>query len=90
MLTEQWPTCTCCEQVAFTYPNTDRQILRDITIQCSLNSRIAIIGPNGAGMHLCFVAHGSLGWAEQSKRLQPPIWSGQREQAACRVWLAHG
>ena len=36
-------------QVSFTYPNTTRQILDGVTIQCSLNSRIAILGPNGAG-----------------------------------------
>lgn len=37
-------------QVSFTYPGTDRQILSNVTIQCSLNSRIAIVGPNGAGV----------------------------------------
>ena len=36
-------------QVDFTYPGTTRQILKEVTIQCSLNSRIAILGPNGAG-----------------------------------------
>ncbi|KAJ3037886.1 translational elongation factor EF-1 alpha [Rhizophlyctis rosea] len=36
-------------RVNFTYPGTTKQILHDITLQCSLNSRVAVIGPNGAG-----------------------------------------
>lgn len=35
--------------VNFTYPNTTKQILFDMTLQCSLNSRVACVGPNGAG-----------------------------------------
>ncbi|RKO91663.1 P-loop containing nucleoside triphosphate hydrolase protein [Blyttiomyces helicus] len=35
--------------VDFTYPGTDKQILFDVSLQCSLNSRVAVIGPNGAG-----------------------------------------
>ncbi|KAJ3055476.1 translational elongation factor EF-1 alpha [Rhizophlyctis rosea] len=36
-------------RVNFTYEGTTKQILHDITLQCSLNSRVAVIGPNGAG-----------------------------------------
>ncbi|KAI9204768.1 P-loop containing nucleoside triphosphate hydrolase protein [Polychytrium aggregatum] len=35
--------------VNFTYPGTTKQILFNISLQCSLNSRVAVIGPNGAG-----------------------------------------
>jgi len=35
--------------VDFTYPNTTRQILKGITIVCSMASRTAVVGPNGAG-----------------------------------------
>jgi elongation factor 3 len=34
---------------AFTYPGTDRQIIKSGTIQLSLSSRVACLGPNGAG-----------------------------------------
>jgi len=34
---------------SFTYPNTDRQIIKGGTIQLSLSSRVACLGPNGAG-----------------------------------------
>ncbi|KAG2186501.1 hypothetical protein INT44_002723 [Umbelopsis vinacea] len=33
----------------FQYPGTDRKQLTNITMQCSLSSRVAVIGPNGAG-----------------------------------------
>ncbi|KAJ3300311.1 translational elongation factor EF-1 alpha [Borealophlyctis nickersoniae] len=36
-------------KVNFTYEGTTKQILHNITLQCSLNSRVAVIGPNGAG-----------------------------------------
>ena len=35
--------------VHFTYPNTDRQIIQGASIQLSLSSRVACLGPNGAG-----------------------------------------
>jgi len=35
--------------VGFTYPNTPRPILDDVSVSCTLGSRIAVIGPNGAG-----------------------------------------
>jgi len=35
--------------VGFTYPNTTRAILNDVSVSCTLGSRIAVIGPNGAG-----------------------------------------
>ena len=36
-------------KVTFTYPGTDRKILDDVSIYCSLSTRVAIHGPNGAG-----------------------------------------
>lgn len=36
-------------QINFTYPGSDRQALFNISLQCSLNTRVAVIGPNGAG-----------------------------------------
>jgi len=38
-----------CQRVGFTYPNTDRKIISDVSVQCSLSSRVAVVGPNGAG-----------------------------------------
>ncbi|KAJ3185315.1 translational elongation factor EF-1 alpha [Gaertneriomyces sp. JEL0708] len=35
--------------VNFTYPKTTKPALTGISLQCSLNSRVAVIGPNGAG-----------------------------------------
>ncbi|KAI8900128.1 P-loop containing nucleoside triphosphate hydrolase protein [Globomyces pollinis-pini] len=35
--------------INFTYPGASRQALFNISLQCSLNSRIAVVGPNGAG-----------------------------------------
>ncbi|KAJ3315151.1 translational elongation factor EF-1 alpha [Boothiomyces sp. JEL0838] len=35
--------------INFTYPGASRQSLFDVSLQCSLNSRVAVIGPNGAG-----------------------------------------
>jgi len=35
--------------VSFTYPGATKQVLRDVSVKCTLNSRIAVIGPNGAG-----------------------------------------
>ncbi|KAI8379204.1 armadillo-type protein [Radiomyces spectabilis] len=37
------------KNVDFQYPGTDRKQLKNITMQCSLASRVAVIGPNGAG-----------------------------------------
>ena len=31
------------------YPTAARKTLEDVSIFCSLNSRVAVIGPNGAG-----------------------------------------
>ncbi|KAJ3103734.1 translational elongation factor EF-1 alpha [Phlyctochytrium planicorne] len=36
-------------KVGFTYPGATKQSLFDISLQCSLNSRVAVVGPNGAG-----------------------------------------
>lgn len=35
--------------INFTYPGATRQALFNVSLQCSLNSRVAVIGPNGAG-----------------------------------------
>lgn len=35
--------------INFTYPGATRQQLFNVSLQCSLNSRVAVIGPNGAG-----------------------------------------
>ncbi|OZJ04912.1 hypothetical protein BZG36_02492 [Bifiguratus adelaidae] len=37
------------QKVNFTYPGSSKQQLYDISMQCSLGSRVAVIGPNGAG-----------------------------------------
>lgn len=31
------------------YPTSKKKVISDVTIQCSMNSRIAVIGANGAG-----------------------------------------
>mmetsp|Transcript_2759 Transcript_2759/g.6857 ORF Transcript_2759/g.6857 Transcript_2759/m.6857 type:complete len:1015 (-) Transcript_2759:210-3254(-) len=36
-------------QASFTYPKADKPTLTNITVQCSLSSRVACIGKNGAG-----------------------------------------
>jgi len=35
--------------VGFTYPNTTRKIITGASIYCSLQSRVAVLGANGAG-----------------------------------------
>ena len=30
--------------VSFTYPGTERQVLKDVTVRCNLNSRVAVLG----------------------------------------------
>jgi ABC-type transport system involved in cytochrome bd biosynthesis fused ATPase/permease subunit len=30
--------------VGFTYPGTDRQVLKDVNVRCNLNSRVAVLG----------------------------------------------
>ncbi|KAI8890720.1 hypothetical protein K501DRAFT_236353, partial [Backusella circina FSU 941] len=37
------------KNVDFQYPGSDKKQLLDISMQCSLASRVAVIGPNGAG-----------------------------------------
>lgn len=37
------------KNVDFQYPGTARKQLTNISMQCSLSSRVAVIGPNGAG-----------------------------------------
>ncbi|ORX51936.1 hypothetical protein DM01DRAFT_1336928 [Hesseltinella vesiculosa] len=37
------------KNVDFQYPGSDRKQLKNISMQCSLSSRVAVIGPNGAG-----------------------------------------
>jgi len=36
-------------RAGFQYPGTSKPTISNITIQCSLNSRVAVLGPNGAG-----------------------------------------
>lgn len=36
-------------KVGFQYPNTPKPTVMDVTLQCSLSSRVAVVGPNGAG-----------------------------------------
>lgn len=31
------------------YPGMEKNVISNVTLQCSLNSRVACIGPNGAG-----------------------------------------
>ena len=35
--------------VSYTYPGYSKQVLNDVSVKCTLGSRIAVIGPNGAG-----------------------------------------
>ena len=35
--------------VSYTYPGYNKQVLNDVSVKCTLSSRIAVIGPNGAG-----------------------------------------
>jgi len=35
--------------VGYQYPNTNKMTIRNISVQCSLSSRVAVLGPNGAG-----------------------------------------
>ena len=35
--------------ISYTYPGYTKQVLNDVSVKCTLNSRIAVIGPNGAG-----------------------------------------
>lgn len=35
--------------ISYTYPGYSKQVLNDVSVKCTLNSRIAVIGPNGAG-----------------------------------------
>ena len=37
------------ENVNYTYPGTERQILHDVTCRITMNSRISLVGGNGAG-----------------------------------------
>jgi len=37
------------ENINFTYPNTERQILFDVTCRLTMNSRVSLVGGNGAG-----------------------------------------
>lgn len=35
--------------VSFKYPSAEKNTLEDISLFCTLNSRVAVLGPNGAG-----------------------------------------
>ena len=43
------PETVTFERVSFTYPQTERPVLQDITLQIKKNENIAIVGENGAG-----------------------------------------
>lgn len=32
------------QKVGFTYPGAAKQTLRDVTVRCNLNSRVAVLG----------------------------------------------
>lgn len=36
-------------KAGYTYPGTSKPTVSNVTVQCSLNSRVAVLGPNGAG-----------------------------------------
>jgi len=36
-------------KVAYQYPSSTKPTVTGVTVQCSLNSRVAVLGPNGAG-----------------------------------------
>ena len=37
------------KNVKYTYPGTDKQILKNVSVKLSQSSRVALIGANGAG-----------------------------------------
>ena len=39
----------CFEEVSFTYPNSDKEVLHDISISVRSGEKIAIVGDNGSG-----------------------------------------
>ena len=39
-----WRGCALCR-----YPGNEKNTLEDISLSCTLNSRVAVLGPNGAG-----------------------------------------
>ena len=44
------------QKVGFTYPGTDRRVLHDVTLRCTLNSRIAVLGvrfPDSKSQNVC-------------------------------------
>ncbi len=43
------PQLITIDHVSFAYPNTDNNVLRDITLSISAGQRVAIVGENGAG-----------------------------------------
>jgi hypothetical protein len=44
-----WPTPCLHVQVTFAYPGAAKPQLVDVTCTCRLSSRVAVLGPNGAG-----------------------------------------
>lgn len=43
------PTCITFENVCFTYPETDIQVLSDVSFEMTTGDHIALVGENGAG-----------------------------------------
>jgi elongation factor 3 len=37
------------QKIGFQYPGASKKSIEDVSLQCSLNSRVGVIGPNGAG-----------------------------------------
>ncbi len=52
------------QHVDFAYPNTDRIVLKDVTVKCSLSSRVAVVGVSA--FRLSYVGVG--GWVRGVKR----------------------
>jgi ABC-type transport system involved in cytochrome bd biosynthesis fused ATPase/permease subunit len=43
--------------VGFTYPGTQRQVLRDVNVRCNLNSRVAVLGVRNEHASGTYIKH---------------------------------
>lgn len=48
-LSKTWNTVASYCAVSCRYPGAEKKVLEDISLFCTLNSRVAVLGPNGAG-----------------------------------------
>ena len=64
------------------YPGTEKNTLEDISLFCTLNSRVAVLGPNGAGKSTMIKVCANAALVRRGKALQ---WC-----AACCAHLAAG